>query len=1270
MADNGRHHQTAWEAEMFRLLAKNVKDYAIFIVDPHGHVLSWNKGAQRLLGFSEDQIVGRKCDCFFTPEDVQAGIPQKELDEALRTGRGEDDRWHVRKDGSRFWSSGTVTPLREPGGTLRGFAKILRDRTELKRAEEAAYERARQLHLLTDHAPVLIAHCDADRRYKFVNKPYAARFNLHPRQVVGRSIRDVLGEAVYAVIERYVDAALAGERVELEVEVPYGGLGPQTMWCSYDPEFDADGRVVGLVAAVVNVTESRRARQALHESEERFARLMQHLPGLAWIKDIEGQYVYANDAAVNAFGKPRAELYGKAEEEVFPPATAAQFRENDRRALAGGTGVRVIETLQYADGVLHHSLVSKFPIPGPDGRVALVGGMAIDITEEIRTRAVLEESEERFRATFEQAAVGIAHVGPDGQWLRVNQKLCDIVGYRPEELLALTFQDITHPEDLEADLAQVRRLLAGEIQTYAMEKRYFRKDRSLVWINLTVSLVRTPQGQPKYFISVVEDITEQKGVRDALRESETKYRNLFRNMAEEVHFWQVVRDGQGDIQTWRLVDANPPALRTWGKTLDQIRGKTADEIFGPGSTDHYRGVVRKVMAEGVPHAFEDYFPNLDRHFRFTTVPLGEFFITTGADITAIKKAHAALRESEERLRTLSDNLPQGAVYQVVADPDGGRRFLYISAGVERLFGVTPAEALADASALNGLVHEEDRPRVAAAEEAAHRDLTPFNCEFRSWTRSGGLVWLHARSAPRRLPAGEVVWEGILLDITARTRAEEALDRERELLGTVFDRIPAMLTVYQPDTRVLRLNPAFERATGWSARDAAGVSLMEQCYPDPAYRERVREFMQSCRGGWMDLLMRTRDGRDLETSWANVRLSDGTQVGIGLDITDCKRYEQSLKEADRRKDEFLATLAHELRNPLAPLRNGLQLLRLAGDNRAVAEQAQDMMERQLQQMVRLIDDLLDVSRITRGKLQLRSQQVSLASVVRSAVEGSRPLIEAFGHALGVTLPPEPVWLDADPTRLAQVFGNLLTNAAKYTDPGGHIGLTAERHGGEVVVLVRDTGVGIAPEHLPRLFEMFSQVDSALERSQGGLGIGLSLVKGLVEMHGGKVEARSEGPGKGSEFIVRLPVSGAGPEQESGSAGEREARSAPGRRILVAEDNRDTADSLAAVLRLAGHEVHVTQDGLEAVKAAGWFRPDVALLDIGMPRLNGYEAARRIREQPGGKLVTLVAITGWGQEEDKRQAAEAGFDRHLTKPVDPRALEQILVLAVPFERPHDG
>ncbi|HVF62127.1 MAG TPA: ATP-binding protein [Thermoanaerobaculia bacterium] len=378
-----------------------------------------------------------------------------------------------------------------------------------------------------------------------------------------------------------------------------------------------------------------------------------------------------------------------------------------------------------------------------------------------------------------------------------------------------------------------------------------------------------------------------------------------------------------------------------------------------------------------------------------------------------------------------------------------------------------------------------------------------------------------------------------------------------------------------------------------------------------------------------------------------------------DFIERAKAQAQLQEADRRKDEFLAILAHELRNPLAPIRNSLHILRLGARNDPTAERVTEMMERQVNHMVRLVDDLMEVSRITRGKIELRKEPVEIAAVVRSAVETSRPLIEAAGHQLTVAVPPEPLTLEGDPVRLAQVFANLLNNAAKYTDDGGRICLTVRREGGDAIaVSVRDTGTGISADMLPRVFELFTQVDRSAGRAQGGLGIGLTLVKSLVEMHGGSVEAHSEGPGRGSEFVVRLPLSAA--PRRAGEPGPEERPPAilALRRVLVVDDNRDAAESLAMLLKLLGSEVHVAYDGPGALEAVTSYRPSVVLLDIGMPGMDGHEVARRIRSQPELQDVALIAITGWGQEEDRRRSHEAGFDSHLIKPVDVGALEGLL------------
>lgn len=371
----------------------------------------------------------------------------------------------------------------------------------------------------------------------------------------------------------------------------------------------------------------------------------------------------------------------------------------------------------------------------------------------------------------------------------------------------------------------------------------------------------------------------------------------------------------------------------------------------------------------------------------------------------------------------------------------------------------------------------------------------------------------------------------------------------------------------------------------------------------------------------------------------------------------RRREQREREADRRKDEFLATLAHELRNPLAPISNATSMLKLAHGDREKTERATETIERQLAHLVRLIDDLLDMSRISRGKLDLRREHIELASVIYQAVETCRPMAESSGQELTVVMPPRPIYLDADPVRLAQVVSNLLNNACKFAGQQGRISLSVEPRENDVEIIVKDNGIGIPPNMLEPIFEMFSQVDQSLERSRSGLGIGLTLARRLVELHGGSIKALSDGPGTGSEFIVHLPVN---VEQtplttmEPATLKPSEAR----RRILVVDDNRDSAESLATLLSVSGNETFLAYDGIEAVEAANKHRPDVILLDIGLPRLNGFDVCRRIRENGWAEQILIIALTGWGQEEDRRKSAAAGFDGHLVKPVDLAQLMNLL------------
>jgi PAS domain S-box-containing protein len=513
--------------------------------------------------------------------------------------------------------------------------------------------------------------------------------------------------------------------------------------------------------------------------------------------------------------------------------------------------------------------------------------------------------------------------------------------------------------------------------------------------------------------------------------------------------------------------------------------------------------------------------------------------------------------------------------------------------------------------------------------------------------------------------GELLWiVHRLEDATELVGTKAALHarESEEHLRALIETTPECVKVLARDGTLLQINRSGLAMVGATAADMdlfIGSNAFERVVPE--HRDPFRAFTERVCDGErgtleFDLIIMTGARRQMETHAAPLRMADGTtaQLCLTRDITERRRAEKALLEADRRKDEFIATLSHELRNPLAPLRSALNLLRLTTRPEGKIAQVYGVMDRQLDHLVRLVDDLLEASRISRGVLELRRQRVELATAIQNAVETSSPVIREAGHELVVKLPQRLVWLDGDPVRLAQIFSNLLNNAARFTDSGGRITISAEAQDGHAVISVRDTGVGFAPEVSSRLFEMFAKS----ERSRG-LGIGLALSRRLAEMHGGNIEARSEGEQRGAEFIVRLPLAASGGEAHVCATNGSEARAQTARRVLVADDNRDSAELLAELVRFLGSEVTLAYDGEEAVEVARAFQPDIAVLDIGMPKMDGYEAARRIRSESGARSVKLVALTGWGQAEDRRRAREAGFDEHFVKPVELAALEALLV-----------
>lgn len=511
---------------------------------------------------------------------------------------------------------------------------------------------------------------------------------------------------------------------------------------------------------------------------------------------------------------------------------------------------------------------------------------------------------------------------------------------------------------------------------------------------------------------------------------------------------------------------------------------------------------------------------------------------------------------------------------------------------------------------------------------------------------------------------------IVQEITEQRRLEQEREDNQRTLFELVERCPFGIYIVDEEFRIASVNAGSQDKAFANVRPLIGRPFdeaMRIIWPESVAAEVIERFRYTLATGEpyssRDFLNPRADiDRTEGYEWELHRISmPGGRPGVVcyyFDSTRLRQVEHALKEADRKKDEFLATLAHELRNPLAPIRNGIQIMKLAGDDPDAVAQSRRILERQVEQMSRLVDDLMDLSRISRGKIILQKTRLRLLTALQDAVDTSLPLIERQGHELVLDVPNEAIFVEGDHTRLTQAFANLLNNAAKYTEREGRIRLGVRQRGGEVEIAIEDNGVGIPADMLPRVFDMFAQVDQSLEKAQGGLGIGLNIVKRLVEMHGGSVAVESAGHGCGSTFSVRLPVvEGAESGASENQAGE--PVSAPRRRILVVDDNTDGAQSLALMLEIMGNEIQTAHDGLEAVSAAQAFRPDVILMDIGMPKMNGFDACRAIRAEAWGQDIIMVAQTGWGQEEDKQKARQAGFDLHMTKPVDPTELDRMML-----------
>jgi PAS domain S-box-containing protein len=901
------------------------------------------------------------------------------------------------------------------------------------------------------------------------------------------------------------------------------------------------------------------------------------------------------------------------------------------------------------------------------------------MTRELSARATsLRMSEERFRLAARVAGLAVAEIDYATNQVHLSPESAALFGLpsQPSVVSRATIHSMFHPDDR----AGLEKLIAtshdpagtGE---FAMDHRIIQPDGQVRWHSVRKQ-VFFEQTRPARALLAMFDITDRKHAEEASQQNAL----LFAKIIEQAPGGVYVMDAQLRV---REVNAEAqPIFANVRPLIGRELGEVLEILWGPEIGRQYTDIVRHTLETG-----ERRVSSISDHLRHDiseeqayewemqriTLPDGQHGVVCYfQNVTKRERAAAALRKSEHFLKQIAEITP-GVLH--VFDLHE-QRSVFINRTVASIIGYSPEEVAGmGREVASTLMHPADQSHFASHLERLRtlRDDESAQFEHRMRAKSGEWRWFQSRDAVFARDSAGAVQQiiGSAFDITERKLQETVLRaselRYRRLFESAKDGI---LILDAHAATITDANPFISELLGYSSQELLGkelwqIGLFEDVQASKAAMQQLQE------KGYIryeDLPLETKAGRRISVEFvSNVYGEEGdTVIQCNIrDISERKRLEESLKvhaadlsELDRRKDEFLATLAHELRNPLAPMRNAVELLRIKCPAIPELQWARDVIDRQTQAMTRLIDDLMDISRINQGKVKLQREQVELARIVQGAVETSQPLIEQMGHELTVTLPPRTVIVDADLTRLAQVILNLLNNAAKYTERGGRIDLRAELQGSDVVLSVTDTGIGIPVDKLPTLFEMFSQVEGALSRSQGGLGIGLCLVKRLVEMHGGSVEARSGGSGQGSEFMVRLPIVVEQTDSSQANDGGDQAAPTSDLRILVVDDNRDAAECLAMLLTAMGNNVQTAHDGEEAVAAAGTFRPHVVLCDIGLPKLNGYEACRQMKARAWDEEMVLIAVTGWGQDDDRRKSEEAGFDHHMVKPVDSKALMRLL------------
>ena len=1114
-----------------------------------------------------------------------------------------------------------------------------------------------------------------------------------------------------------VERALA-TRTDYDIEYRLvNGTGERWIRASGRGVYDEAGAVTGMLGVVQDISELVRTREALREQADDRKRAERAQAYLAAIidsaddaivaKDLDGIIQSWNAGAERVFGFTAAEIVGTPVRLLIP---ADRQSEEDAilAKLRRGERVDHFETIRRRkDGSLIQVSLTVSPVRDTNGVIIGASKIARDITAQKQAAAELTAQQAWFRITLSSIGDAVIACDAAGIVTFVNEAAANLTGWAEREAQGRPLREVfniineTTRRPVDSPAALVMDL--GHVVGLANHTVLIAKDGTERPIADSAAPIRDPEGGMIGVVLVFRDVSDERQAQATVEQQRQWLQTTLESITDA--FCSFDRE-------WRFTYVNRQAEELLGRGRASLIGKNHWDEYSETVGSEVERAYRRALADNVTVGLEHYFAPHDRWYELHAYPSPEGLAVYFRDVSERKKNELSLRDSEQHFRQLADAMPQ-----IVWTADAQGRIDYLN---RRWTDFTGKPGTVGNDSWSDLLHPDEAAVAGARWAASTQSGEPFEMQLRLLDgRQHVYRWHLIRTVAIRDDAGNVSrWFGTGTDIHQQKSAESALrylaDVSAELASVVdyeatLQKVAELSVSYFADwSSVDLLEPGGLRklvvAHQVPAKVALADELMRDYPPDPDSDVGTFAVLRTGKpilvAGITDemIVSAAKDSRHLDllrsldlkayicvplvvsgeiiglltfATAESGRTYTEDDLGLAMDlaqrvataIENTKLY-QALREADRRKDEFLATLAHELRNPLAPIRNALEILkmpRVAGDT---VERARAMLERQVHHVVRLVDDLLDVSRVMGGKIELRREPVELAAVIARAVETVQPLIDAQQHELHISLSSESMLLDADAVRLSQVVCNLLTNAAKYTDPGGHIWLDAERDRDVAIVRVRDNGIGLDPSMTTRIFDLFVQVDQATTRSQGGLGIGLTLAKNLVEMHNGTIEAHSARVGRGAEFVIRVPLSMSNHRIDSQPVMTLEnerSQADSGSRLLVVDDNHDSAESLSMLLRARGHDVRVAFSGPAALEIFKDYAPEIVFLDIGMPGMDGYEVARRLRQQSSSSDVVLVAVTGWGQQEDRRRSAESGFNHHLVKPVDPEAVETLIQTA---------